>query len=137
MKNKKDWFGCNPESEASAVDNIITIAASTAAGLLAGVVFSVFLSYMRNSDREIGLVPNTLFMRPVKPDDLLAAIVGEEDMPRTEITKRLWMYIIDNGLQDENNKRRINTDEKLKALCGGKESVGLFELTGIIQKHIF
>ena len=36
--------------------------------------------------------PNPAFMRPVQPDDKLAAIVGSQPLPRTELTKKLWNY---------------------------------------------
>ena len=34
--------------------------------------------------------PNPAFMRPVQPNDKLAAIVGSQPLPRTELTKKLW-----------------------------------------------
>lgn len=37
--------------------------------------------------------PNAAFMKPVQPDDKLAAVVGEKPLPRTELTKKLWAYI--------------------------------------------
>ena len=37
--------------------------------------------------------PNAAFMKPVKPDEKLAAIVGAAPLPRTEMTKKLWAYI--------------------------------------------
>ena len=39
-------------------------------------------------------------MKPVAPDDLLAKVVGDKPLPRTELTKKLWAYIRKNGLQD-------------------------------------
>jgi chromatin remodeling complex protein RSC6 len=44
--------------------------------------------------------PNAKFMAPVTPDALLAAVVGSNPLPRTELTKKLWAYIKKNGLQD-------------------------------------
>jgi chromatin remodeling complex protein RSC6 len=32
-------------------------------------------------------------MKPVLPDDKLAAIVGSKPLPRSELTKKLWDYI--------------------------------------------
>ena len=57
--------------------------------------------------------PNAAFMKPVKPDATLAAIVGDKPMPRTELTKKLWAYIKKHGLQDKKNKRMINADANL------------------------
>ena len=37
-------------------------------------------------------------MRPVNPDEKLAKVVGENPLPRTELTRKLWAYIRKNGL---------------------------------------
>ncbi|HEY2828770.1 MAG TPA: SWIB/MDM2 domain-containing protein, partial [Thermoanaerobaculia bacterium] len=50
----------------------------------------------------------------VKPSADLAAIVGDQPIPRSEVTKRVWDYIKANGLQDQTNKRMINADDKLR-----------------------
>ena len=44
--------------------------------------------------------------KPVKLKTDLAAMLGETELPRTEITKKLWVYIKSNGLQTktENGK---------------------------------
>ena len=57
--------------------------------------------------------PNAAFMKPVTPDATLAAVVGSNAMPRTELTKKLWAYIKKNGLQDAKNKRMIKADAAL------------------------
>ena len=36
---------------------------------------------------------NAGFAKPVQPDKALAAVVGSEPLPRTELTKKLWEYI--------------------------------------------
>lgn len=80
--------------------------------------------------------PNAAFMKPVKPDATLAAIVGDKPMPRTELTKKLWAYIKKHGLQDQKNKRMINADDKLKKVFGGKASVSMFDMTKLVSKHL-
>jgi upstream activation factor subunit UAF30 len=80
--------------------------------------------------------PNAAFMKPMKPDAALAAVVGANPIPRTEITKRLWAYIKKNGLQDKVNKRNIKADDKLKVVFGGKGVVSMFEMTKLVGKHI-
>lgn len=76
------------------------------------------------------------FMKPKQPDTVLAAIVGDKPLPRTEITKKLWQHIKKNGLQDAKERRMINADDKLKALFGGKSQVSMFEMTKLVNKHI-
>ena len=80
--------------------------------------------------------PNAAFMKPVKPDATLAAIVGDKPMPRTELTKKLWAYIKKHGLQDKKNKRMINADATLKPVFGNKASVSMFEMTKLVNKHL-
>ncbi|HUI91538.1 MAG TPA: SWIB/MDM2 domain-containing protein [Chitinivibrionales bacterium] len=79
--------------------------------------------------------PNPAFMKPMKPDTALAAVIGDKAMPRTEITKKLWAYIKRNGLQDKVNRRNINADDKLKVVFGGKKTVSMFEMTKLVSKH--
>jgi chromatin remodeling complex protein RSC6 len=50
--------------------------------------------------------PNAAFMKPVQPNEALAAVVGSNPLPRTELTKKLWAYIKKNGLQDKKVKTR-------------------------------
>jgi upstream activation factor subunit UAF30 len=80
--------------------------------------------------------PNAAFMAPKQPAPALAAVVGNNPMPRTEITKKLWGYIKRNGLQDAKERRMINADDKLKAVFGGKTKVSMFEMTKLVNKHI-
>ncbi len=76
------------------------------------------------------------FATPVTPDRTLAAIVGSDPKPRTEITKLLWNYIKSNGLQDKTNKRMINADSALEKVFGGKKQVSMFEMTKLVSQHI-
>jgi chromatin remodeling complex protein RSC6 len=80
--------------------------------------------------------PNAAFMKPVTPDATLAAVVGANPLPRTELTKKLWAYIKKNGLQDKKVKTQINADDKLKAVFGGKKSVSMFEMTKLVSGHV-
>jgi upstream activation factor subunit UAF30 len=80
--------------------------------------------------------PNAAFMKPMKPDAALAAVIGSNAMPRTEITKKLWAYIKRNGLQDKVNRRNINADDKLKVVFNGKGCVSMFDMTKLVGKHI-
>jgi chromatin remodeling complex protein RSC6 len=80
--------------------------------------------------------PNPAFMKPMKPSEALAKIVGNEPLPRTEITKKLWEYIKKNNLQDAKNKRNINADENLLAVFDGKKQVSMFEMTKLVNKHL-
>jgi len=78
---------------------------------------------------------NSAFMKPLTPDAALAAVVGKDPLPRTEIVSKLWVYIKANNLQDPANKRMINADAKLKKIFD-KPQVSMFDLGGIIGKHV-
>ena len=80
--------------------------------------------------------PNAAFMTPVHPDATLAAVVGASALPRTELTKRIWDYIRRNGLQDTQNRRMINADDKLRAVFGGEPQVNMFRMTSLVNQHV-
>ena len=71
----------------------------------------------------------------LKPSAELAAVIGGDPVARTEVVKKLWDYIKANGLQDAANKRAINADAKLRPVFG-KDQVTMFELAGIVGKHL-
>jgi chromatin remodeling complex protein RSC6 len=80
--------------------------------------------------------PNPALMKPVQPDDALAAVVGSTPLSRGELTKKLWDYIKANGRQESANKRMINADDKLRAIFDGKDQVSMFEMTKLVSGHI-
>jgi chromatin remodeling complex protein RSC6 len=75
-------------------------------------------------------------MKPVTPDAKLAAVVGSNPLPRTELTKKLWAYIKKNGLQDKKVRTQINADDSLKAVFNGKSKVSMFEMTKLVSGHV-
>ena len=79
--------------------------------------------------------PNAAFMKALTLSKELAAVLGDKPLPRTEIVSKLWVYIKANKLQDSINKRMINADAKLKAVFG-KAQVSMFEMAGLIGKHV-
>ena len=80
--------------------------------------------------------PNKAFMRPLQPSAALAEIVGSKPLPRTEVTKKLWVYIKKYKLQDNKNRRMINADDSLKVVFGGKKQVSMFDMTKLVGKHL-
>ena len=76
------------------------------------------------------------FMKPMTPSESLAKVTGAKALPRSEVAKKLWVYIKKNGLQDQKNKRMINADDVLKAVFGGKKQVSMFEMTALVSKHL-
>ena len=80
--------------------------------------------------------PSAAFMKPVQPDEKLAAIIGNQPLSRTEITKKLWEYIRSHNLQDPQNKTFIKADEPLKGVFEGRDRVSMFEMTKLVAKHL-
>ena len=80
--------------------------------------------------------PNAAFMKPMNVSSMLAAVIGSNPMPRTEVTSKLWGYIKKNNLQDKANRRMINADDKLREVFGGKKQVSMFEMTKLVSKHV-
>ena len=78
---------------------------------------------------------NAAFMKSLTPSSALATIVGVDPLPRTEVVSKLWTYIKKNKLQDAINKRLINADAKLLQIFG-KRQVSMFEMAGLIGKHL-
>jgi len=76
--------------------------------------------------------PKNALSKPVQPDAALAAVVGKDPLPRTELTKRLWEYIRKRELQDPS----IRADEKLLAVFDGKKIVSMFEMTKLVNGHL-
>jgi len=79
---------------------------------------------------------NPALMKPVQPDEALAAIVGSKPLPRSEMTKKLWDYIKKHDLQDAKKRTNINADEALKVVFGGKKQVTMFEMTKLVSAHV-
>jgi len=90
----------------------------------------------KKKGKKVKRKPNPSFMRPLQPDAHLGAVVGSKPLPRTQVVKKLWAYIKKNNLQDSQNRRMINADEKLRNIFGGKKQVSMFEMTKLVNKHL-
>lgn len=80
--------------------------------------------------------PGAGFTKPVKPDDKLAAIIGSDPVPRTEVTRKVWDYIRSHNLQDPKNRTLIQADDKLRLVFDGKDCVTMFEMTKLVFQHV-
>lgn len=75
------------------------------------------------------------FLKPLTPSASLGEVVGTKPLPRTQVVKKLWEYIKKHKLQDSDNKRMINCDEKLEAVFS-KNQVNMFEMNALLKKHL-
>jgi chromatin remodeling complex protein RSC6 len=79
---------------------------------------------------------NSAFMKPMTPSQELAKVTGPKPLPRSEVAKKLWIYIKKHNLQDAKNRRMINADDVLKVVFKGKKQVSMFEMTALVSKHL-
>ena len=80
--------------------------------------------------------PSAAFLKPVQPDEKLAAVIGTEAVARTEVTRKLWDYIRSHNLQDPANKTFIKADDTLKQVFDGRDRVSMFEMTKLVFNHV-
>lgn len=79
-------------------------------------------------------MPNA-FSRALTPSPELAAVIGPEPCPRTEVVSKLWGYIKQHGLQDPADKRVIVADDKLRVVLG-QDRTDMFKLMGLLSPHL-
>ena len=80
--------------------------------------------------------PSAAFMKAVTPSAALSEVIGSKAVPRTEVVKKIWVYIKANKLQDKANRRMINADAKLKPVFSGKSQVSMFDMAKHLSKHL-
>ena len=74
------------------------------------------------------------FNKHLTPSAELAAIVGPELLPRTDMVKRVWEYIKAHNLQDPKDKRVIVADAALKPIIG--ERCNMMAMMGLLSPHL-
>jgi chromatin remodeling complex protein RSC6 len=85
---------------------------------------------------KFGIGRNQGLSEPMQPDGALSAVIGSNPLPRSELIKKLWDYIREHGLQDQQKKMLINADETLQAVFNGRSQVTIFELTKLMSAHL-
>ncbi|KAM1242948.1 hypothetical protein ACFX2G_035254 [Malus domestica] len=65
----------------------------------------------------------------------LQKFTGVSALARTEVVKKLWIYIRENNLQDPKNKRDIICDESLRGLFD-VDCINMFQMNKALSKHI-
>jgi upstream activation factor subunit UAF30 len=87
------------------------------------------------ADAKPAKAAQSAFTKPLQPSAALAAVVGSDPLPRTEVVSKMWDYIKKHKLQNEANKREIIADEKLSAVFG-KDKVTMFEMNKFLAAHL-
>lgn len=79
---------------------------------------------------------HTGIMKPVRPDEVLAGVIGAQPRTRGELTRDLWKYIKSHGLQDPDDGRVIHPDRALKRVLGDKRELSMFEISRGLNAHL-
>ncbi|WCJ33774.1 SWIB complex BAF60b domain-containing protein [Euphorbia peplus] len=66
----------------------------------------------------------------------LQNLVGEPQLARTQVVKKMWAYIREKNLQDPKDKRVIKCDEPLRDLFR-VNSINMFQMNKALSKHIW
>ncbi len=95
---------------------------------------------INNKKKRKGLRPPSGFVKPSPISDELASFLGKEkgvEMARTDVTREINKYIRANNLQDKDNGRKINPDDKLRVLLKITDDVNLtyFNLQRYMGPH--
>jgi upstream activation factor subunit UAF30 len=95
---------------------------------------------LTKKDKEVVVAltprPSASMRKSVTPNARLAAVIGAGGVTRADLTKKVWAYIKRNGLQDQKNKRMINSDERLRSVFDGKKQVSMFEMTKLVNRQL-
>ncbi len=71
---------------------------------------------------------NSGFTKPLELSSELSEFMGESHMARTEVTKRIWVYIKEHDLQNPKDKREILCDAALQKLFK-RSKINMFKMT--------
>jgi upstream activation factor subunit UAF30 len=77
----------------------------------------------------------TSYNKELDLSDQLASVVGGNQMPRSEVVKRMWAYFKEHNLLDPHNKQFVNCDETLAKLFGRKR-IRAFGMLKDLTKHM-
>ncbi|KAM3265461.1 hypothetical protein P3L10_002455 [Capsicum annuum] len=66
----------------------------------------------------------------------LQKLVGEPELGRPEVVKKIWAYIWEKKLQNPQNKRKILCDDVLSGIFRAK-AIDMFQMNKALSKHIW
>ncbi|KAF7553320.1 hypothetical protein G7Z17_g3717 [Cylindrodendrum hubeiense] len=76
------------------------------------------------------------FMKPFNLSPALSDLVGEPQLSRPQVVKKLWEHIKANELQDPKDKRQILCDDKMQAVFK-QAKVDMFRMNKDIGNHLY
>ncbi|KAL4722174.1 hypothetical protein ACLX1H_010949 [Fusarium chlamydosporum] len=76
------------------------------------------------------------FQKPFNLSETLSELVGETQLSRPQVVKKLWEHIKANDLQDPKDKRQIICDDKMQAVFK-QAKVDMFKMNKDIGSHLY
>ncbi|PHU30336.1 Protein TRI1 [Capsicum chinense] len=76
------------------------------------------------------------FYKPCALSPQLQKLVGEPELGRPEVVKKIWAYIWEKKLQNPQNKRKILCDDVLSGIFRAK-AIDMFQMNKALSKHIW
>ncbi|KAH7369475.1 SWIB/MDM2 domain-containing protein [Plectosphaerella cucumerina] len=76
------------------------------------------------------------FQKPFTLSYPLAQLVGEPQLSRPQVVKKLWIYIKGHELQDPKDKRQICCDDAMQAVFK-QAKVDMFQMNKLIGNHLY
>ncbi|KAK1483504.1 DEK C terminal domain-containing protein [Colletotrichum tamarilloi] len=76
------------------------------------------------------------FQKPFNLSEPLSELLGEPQLSRPQVVKKLWEHIKGNDLQDPENKRQIICDDKMHAIFK-QSKVDMFQMNKMIGAHLY
>ncbi|RGP81512.1 swib mdm2 domain [Fusarium longipes] len=76
------------------------------------------------------------FQKPFNLSETLSELVGETQLSRPQVVKKLWEHIKANDLQDPKDKRQIICDDKMHAVFK-QAKVDMFKMNKDIGSHLY
>ena len=88
--------------------------------------------------KELKMAEAKGLMKPVKLKNELAEFLGTTELPRTEITKKLWDYIKANKLQTKTENGKPENAGKFTDLTNLKEgqTINMMQMAAVVGANI-
>lgn len=84
--------------------------------------------------KKVAASKSPISTRKVTLSKSLAGLLGDNQLTRTEVVRRIWAYIKEHDLQNPDNKKEILCDEKLELILG--KSTDMFEMHKTLASHM-
>lgn len=73
--------------------------------------------------------------KPYILSEPLAELLGQKELPRTQVVKGVWDYIKAHDLQNPEDRREILCDDKMRKVFG--KTVTMFSMNKVLVDHLF